>query len=151
MAIYSINYQRPGEPSAIHELEAKSEPEARMRFLNLSWVAFTAISVVSIGLKGNQPEEAKAAARAATRKTSHAVDSLAYAMKTAGTTRSPTAPPGFDPAAEINRLTDEIGDLADQAQALTRAGDHDAADALRAKAKQLAATRAEITKRNRRR
>ncbi|MCR6673260.1 hypothetical protein [Devosia ginsengisoli] len=221
MAKYSISYTRPGEPPAIHELEAGSEPAARIRFLNLSWVAFSDISINSIAIAAAQPEEAKAKARKAVTagvkphafrsrfgtgdciecgqpaghalhkgfdptmdwrpsmrsKASDKAEAAAVRMKAAGVEFQPlpnvgaasskpagvvieqpsrqggkrarAAALGLDPWAEANRLSQEIGDLADKAQALTRAGKHDEADAMRAKAKKLAAIRAEITKRNR--
>lgn len=205
MARYSISFTRPGEGPAIHVLEAKSDAEARLRFMNLSWVAFTAISINSIALKGDQPEAAKKAtskkpgkvgatytaiaqrsesvpprraeqreprtiSREATKAAADRAEARADGRSGRALGKQPrshayvraASPKGQEASiraaaagivapdwqAEIERLTDEIGDLADKAQALTRAGDYDAADALRAKAKQLAATRAEITKRN---
>lgn len=138
MARYSISYQRLGEKPAIYELEAKSDAEARMRFLNLSWVAFQPIAINSIAIKGAQPEEAKVAVRTVS----------PIPRKQAAAIRA--ASEKIDWQGEVARLTEEIGTLADQAQALTRAGDHDAADALRAKAKKLSDERAAITKRNKR-
>jgi len=138
MAIYSIAYRRPGEPVASHRLEAKSDAEARIRFLNLSWVAFTGIEIDSIALAHDQPEEAKQAARAASRRP--------QAARTAPPPE--TAPPGFDWRAECDRLTEKIGKLADVAQACRRAGKHALADAKMAEAKKLAAQRAALTKKN---
>lgn len=150
MARYSISYVRPGEGVFEHILEAKSDAEARIRFMNLGWVAFTAISINSIALKGDQPEDAKAATRKGSGR--KIIDGLSEAKNgDIGKVHARvTAPPGFDPEAEINHITEDIGRLADLAQTHTRAGNHEKADALRAKAKTLAAKRAEITKRNRR-
>ncbi len=65
MARYYVEYLRPGEPPVMHELEAASEPQARIRFLNLSWVAFTGIVIKSVGVASDQPEAAKERARKA--------------------------------------------------------------------------------------
>ena len=59
-----------------------------------------------------------------------------------------TQPPGYDWPKECDRLTDQIGRLADKAQALMRTGKHDEADRLRAEAKKLSDERAAITRRN---
>jgi len=140
MAVYSIAYKRPGEPVATHKLTAKSDAEARIRFLNLPWVAFTEIAVVSIAIASDQPEEAKADARAASRRP--------QAARMAPT--PVTAPPSFDWRAECDRLTEKIGKLADAAQACRRAGKLKLADAKMAEAKKLAEQRAAITKKHRR-
>lgn len=165
MAIYSICFidptAEPGQRKRIHELGAKSDAEARIRFMNLSWVAFTAISIDSIALKADQPEEAKEAARKASRAASKGkgpggdVIAAIGADKAERVMRAPLPKPVRVRAedskwrADVDRLTEEIGKLADKAQALTRKGKHDDADKLRAQAKQLAADRAAITKRNR--
>lgn len=65
-ATYSIAFTRPGEPGVHeHKLRAGSDAEARIRFLNLSWVAFTEIAITSVAIASDQPDEDKAAARKA--------------------------------------------------------------------------------------
>ncbi|XAI96314.1 hypothetical protein [Microcystis phage Mae-JY30] len=160
MAIYSISYHRPGVGVAAHKLSAQSEPEARIRFLNLSWVAFTEITINSIALAADQPEEAKAAARQASgrmptlRAEPEAIKpaprearrrtEAAIRLQVAGVKQD-------DWQAECDRLTDEIGKLADEAQALIRKGRHEAASELRTKARALVDARASLIIQNRRR
>lgn len=155
MATYEITYRRPGgSPKGVrHKLEAASNAQARIRFLNLDWVAFTEIDIVSI--EAVEPETAFVP---------HGVYDCAGNRKTSGPIFMPEPVPDRVRKVEVasrqmgktavnwrkecDRLTAEISKLADQAQALARKGKHDQADAIRAKAKELAAQRAAITKRN---
>jgi hypothetical protein len=199
-AVYVIEYVRPGEKSAMHELAAESEAAARVRFLNLSWVAFTGIVIKSIGIKADQPEAAKVAARERKglgvaphafsasstvvlcsqcgQRYNHRVHSgrepilssgepdpaataVVVRQRAAGLSvvdAAPveaasvvTAPPGYDWRAECERLTTEIAELADKAQALVREGRHEEAAVLRAQARTRAEVRETITKHNKRR
>lgn len=144
MAKYSISYSRPGEAPSVFIIEAKSEPEARIRFMNLSWVAFTSIVINSIALAHNQPETAKQAALKAkgARKAKRPPEAAAAPVATAA--------PGDSWRDQCDRLSKQISDLSDKAMIATRKGNHRLAAKLRAEAKEFAATRAEITKRNKR-
>ncbi len=161
MAIYSISYHRPGEwGGEAFKLSASSEEEARIRFLNLSWVAFTGITISSIAIAADQPEEAKAAARKAggrapalraepeaskpAPREARRRTEAAIRLQVAGVKQD-------DWQAECDRLTDEIGKLADEAQALIRRGRHEAAAELRTKARALVDARASLIIQNRRR
>ncbi len=132
MARYLISYRRPGESVETYEISGKSEAEARTRFLNLGWVVFTEISIIAA-------EPILAVEPAA----DPAPPAQAPVVRTA-----PQSQPPVDWRAECDALTEDIGRLADQAQADDRVGRHAAAKRKRQRAKDLAATRAAITKRS---
>ncbi len=138
MTAYVITYRQRGRENGVHRVEAGSDKEAKNRFLNLDWVAFCEIEIVSIEpaiepLREYDPYRSRA---------------RPASMRVATPSPAATQAPGSDWRAECDRLTDEIAKLADTAQTLARVGDHDGAANVRAQAKKLAAERAAITKRS---
>lgn len=148
MALYAVTYRRPGRMEGEHRLEAVSDAQARILFLNLDWVAFEDIEIISIepaaGLEPIGRYNAYRPRRVAV------VDHSRRMGKTEAekARKSATSPPGFDWRAECDRLDEQIINLSDAAQACERAGKHRLASAKRAKVKELADQRSAIIKRS---
>ena len=136
MARYSISYTRPGEPPAEHKLNARSDAEAKIRFLNLPWVQFTEISINSIALAADQPEAAKATAREASRPKGKG--------KPAGETRRLSTPAQAAPT--VAGLSDEIERLQLKRAAALARGDHASAGALNQRINEAKRQRHELLK-----
>lgn len=158
MAKYEISYRRPDRAHGVHQLEAKSDAEARIRFLNLDWVAFSDIEILKIepALIGDYTQGGRLEDRPynpySVRRPSDEAAKYAAALVRQVTTGKgidvPARAPSADWRKECDRLTTKIEKLAEAAQKCARAGKHELARAKRAEAKKLADERAAITKRN---
>lgn len=84
MTRYRITYidpnPKPGADSKrVHELEEASDAHARMRFLNLSWVAFTAITIDTIEPILSKTEKARRKRVALNERNAEAISAAAQA------------------------------------------------------------------------
>lgn len=174
MTLYDVRYSKPafgGAKEAVEPIEADTDAAARLKFLNLPWVAFTDIAVIEITPAAKQPRRAKP-------KEAEDVSALDLRKSAGGGTifrfkdevekRAPAPKPKPRPLprkvevpkvsrAEAKRayekarkrydeLTDQIERASDQASAFAAMGQQAKADANMAAAKRGMALRADAGK-----